>query len=200
MTRTPLVVIGASAGGPAAIAEILRGLPADLPAAVVVVQHIDEIFAPGLVSWLGGHGNLPVRLAVDGDPPTAGEVVVAGGPHHLALGAGGRLRYQASPRATPYRPSIDVMFETAAREARGFVAGVLLTGMGRDGATGLKALRHAGAFTVVQDRTSSAIYGMPRAALALDAGHLVLPLDDIAARLVAALAVPQYSTRSVRRG
>ena len=200
MTRTPIVVIGASAGGPAALGELLGGLPATFPAAVIVVQHIDEVFTPGLVTWLGEHSPLPVRIAADGDPVRPGEVLVAGRSQHLVLSASGRLRYQAEPRQTPYHPSVDVLFQTVAKHASGFIAAVLLTGMGRDGASGLKALRHAGAITIVQDRATSAIFGMPKAAIVLDARHIVLPLGDIAGRLVDALSSPIPSTRSQRRG
>jgi two-component system response regulator WspF len=116
------------------------------------------------------------------------------------LAADGHLRYRAAPSDTPYRPSVDVLFESVARHARGFVAAVVLTGMGRDGARGLRALRQAGAMTIVQDRATSAIYGMPKAALALDGRHAVLPVGDIAARLLEAVAPPDFAHRSVRRG
>lgn len=198
--RTPLVVIGASAGGPAAVGEILSALPGDFPAAVIVVQHMDEAFTPGLIAWLAGHAKLPVRVAVHGDVPRVGEVLVANGRDHLVLTASGRVQYQVEPRQAPYRPAIDLLFQTVARHARGFVAGVLLTGMGRDGASGLQTLRLAGALTIVQDRETSAIYGMPKAAIALDMHHIVLPLGEIANRIAAAVASPAVSLRSARRG
>jgi two-component system response regulator WspF len=158
------------------------------------------VFAAGLVTWLGAHSRLPVRLAADGDRLQAGEVLVASGANHLVLSANGRVHYRAEPRQSPYSPSIDVLFHSVAKHARGAVAGVLLTGMGRDGAAGLKALRLAGAATFVQNQATSAIYGMPKAAIALDVRHIVLPLGDIAARLVAALAASPSTVRSVRRG
>lgn len=186
--RTPLVAVGASAGGPAALAEILAGLPRDFGAAVVIVQHIDATFAPGLASWLGHHTALAVRLATDGERPRAGEVLVARGPRHLVLERGGRLGHRVEPKQSPYQPSIDVLFQSVAQHApRGLAIGVLLTGMGRDGAIGLQALRHAGALTLVQDQATSAIYGMPKAAVALEPSHTVLPLREIGPSLVRAL-------------
>ena len=130
-----LLGIGASAGGPAALATVLSGLPADLPASVVIVQHIDAAFAPGLVNWLEKSSRLPVRLATTGERPMPGEVRVAAGDRHLALDASGRFLFTDEPPGQIYLPSIDVFFESMARHWRRSGAGVLLTGMGRDGAS-----------------------------------------------------------------
>lgn len=178
-----LVAIGASAGGPAALAAVLGGLSEDFPAAVVVIQHVDQQFSAGLAEWLGQHCRLPVRLARDGETPAAGCVLVAGTNDHLVMTAGGRLAYTAEPRAAVYRPSVDVFFESLVRHWGGNVIGVLLTGMGRDGARGLRALREGGHYTIAQDQASSAVYGMPKAAASLDAAVEILPLDGIAPRL-----------------
>ena len=178
-----LVAIGASAGGPAALAELLSGLPADFPAAVVVIQHIDAAFTAGLVAWLGRQSALRVRAAEAGLAPNAGEVYVATGDRHLVLGGDGLLKLTDEPRDRIYLPSIDVFFESMARHWRRRGAAVLLTGMGRDGAAGLLTLRTAGYPTIAQDRDSSAVYGMPKAAADLGAAGEILALKAIAPRL-----------------
>lgn len=182
-TGAPLVAIGASAGGPAALAVVLRDLPQSFSAAVVVVQHIDRQFAAGMAEWLNQASALPVRLAVEGETPPPGEVRLAGTNDHLVLRDGGRLAYTAEPREYVYRPSVDVFFDSVMRFWRGPVAGVILTGMGRDGALGLKTLRNQGHHTLAQDAASCAVFGMPKAAIALDAAVEVLPLASIGARL-----------------
>jgi chemotaxis response regulator CheB len=182
-----LVAIGASAGGPAALATLLRGLPADFPAAVVIIQHVDEQFAAGMAHWLGQHSVLPVQVAREGDRPTRGVVLLAATNDHLRLVSSGRLAYTPIPQDYVYRPSVDVFFHSACALWPGDIVGVLLTGMGRDGALGLKALRDQGHLTIAQDQASCAVYGMPRAAVALDAAVDVLPIEAIAPRLRAAL-------------
>ena len=184
-----LVAIGASAGGPAALATLLRGLPADFPAAVVIVQHVDEQFAPGMAQWLAQHSVLPVQVAREGDRPTRGAVLLAATNDHLRLVAGKRLAYTPIPQEYVYRPSVDVFFHSACARWPGDIVGVLLTGMGRDGALGLKALRDHGHHTIAQDQASCTVYGMPKAAAAMGAAVDVLPIDAIAARLRAALSV-----------
>jgi two-component system, chemotaxis family, response regulator WspF len=179
-----LLAIGASAGGPAALAKILSALPKDLPAAVVVVQHVDEQFAVSMADWLSQQSALPVRVAREGDRPAAGTVLLAGSKDHLAFKSAGRLGYTPEPVDYAYRPSIDVFFHSVCRFWAGEAVGVLLTGMGRDGAAGLKAMRDNGCHTIAQDRASSAVYGMPKAAAALDAAVEILSLQHIAPQLV----------------
>lgn len=181
-----LVAIGASAGGPAAVAEVLRGLPKDFPAAIVVVQHVDAQFAAGLAEWLNQQSPLPVRLAKNGDRLQNGVVLMAGGDDHLIFKAKGshELTHTPDPKDYSYRPSVDVFFESAARNWPGKLVGVLLTGMGRDGAMGLKKLRDAGVLTIAQDKASCAVYGMPKAAADLKAAVEILPLSQIGSRLV----------------
>ena len=162
-------MIGASAGGPSAVATILRQLPTDFPAGIVIVQHIDGLFAPTMAKWLNGQSHLPVRIAQDGECPQERTVLMAGSNDHLALRPSRVLTYTAEPTATHYRPSIDVFFQSVRRHWTGPTVGVLLTGMGKDGAAGLKALRDAGALTLTQDRATSVVYGMPKAAAALNA-------------------------------
>src|SRR5204862_1819889 len=145
-----LIAIGASAGGPAALSVVLGGLPRTLPAAIVVVQHLGEDFTEGVAEWLQRNTTLEVRVAREGDRPAAGTVLVAGGNDHLILKSAGRLGYTAEPRDKIYRPSIDMFFHSVCRLWRGSAVGVLLTGMGRDGAQGLQALRAQGFHTIAQ--------------------------------------------------
>jgi two-component system response regulator WspF len=179
-----LVVIGASAGGPAALAEILASVPRDLPAAIVIVQHVDAQFTVGMTEWLSDQSGLCVRVAKDGDRLVHGGVFMAGTSDHLVVEGTEHLTYTREPVHHAYRPSIDVLFESVSRHWRGKAVGVLLTGMGKDGARGLKVLRDRGHHTVAQDEATSSVYGMPKAAAALDAAVDVLPIGRIAPRLV----------------
>jgi two-component system response regulator WspF len=187
MTLAPpsLVAIGSSAGGPAALNAVLSGLPRSFPAAIVIVQHIDARMALGMAEWLGHHCALPVRVAAEGDRPTGGHVLIAATADHLVMKASQRLGYTAEPREMVYRPSVDVFFLSVRKRWRATAVGVLLSGMGRDGAEGLKALRDHGCHTIAQDEASSAVYGMPKAAAAISAAVDVLSMDHIAARLIA---------------
>jgi two-component system, chemotaxis family, response regulator WspF len=179
-----LIAIGASAGGPAALATVLRGLPRDFPAAIVIVQHVDEQFAPGMATWLGQHTALSVKIAAEGDRLAPGTVLLAGTSNHLVCKGANRVGYDAEPTGYSYRPSVDVLFQSISHHWPGEVIGVLLTGMGRDGAVGLRALRNQGHHTIAQDETSSAVYGMPKAAATLHAAVEILPVDRIAPRLM----------------
>ncbi len=181
--RQKLVAIGSSAGGPAALELLLKGLPASFPAAVVLVQHVDQVFAAGMADWLSTASGIPVRLARQGEPPSPGNVLLAGTNHHIRLLKNGTLAYTEEPVNEIYRPSIDVFFESVARFWTGDAVGVLLTGMGRDGAQGLKLLRQRGYLTIAQDQQSCAVYGMPKAAAAIDAAVEIRPLDTISTRL-----------------
>ena len=179
-----LVAIGSSAGGPAALETLLKGLPRDFQAPIVLVQHVDQVFAAGMAQWLSSSCGLDVRLAQEGEVPQAGTVLLAGTNHHIRLLKNGTLAYTAEPVNEIYRPSIDVFFESVARYWKGDAVGVLLTGMGRDGAQGLKLMRQQGFLTIAQDQHSSSVYGMPKAAAAIDAAVEISPLDKIAPRLL----------------
>jgi chemotaxis response regulator CheB len=181
-----LVAIGASAGGPAALAQLLAALPSDFQAALVIVQHVDERFAAGMADWLSQQSRLPVQVAAEGDRPGKGRVLLAGTNDHLTFKSADRLGYTADPEDYVYRPSVDVFFHSICRYWPGEVAGVLLTGMGNDGAQGLKALRDKGHHTIAQDQASSAVYGMPKAAAAAGAAADILSIEQIAPRLVQA--------------
>ncbi|MBP0580313.1 chemotaxis response regulator protein-glutamate methylesterase [Labrys sp. LIt4] len=190
-----LVAIGASAGGPTALATVLKSLPNNFAASIVIIQHVDARFAPGLANWLSQHSALPVRLASEGDRALPGQVLVAGTDNHLVFKSNRQLGYTPNPIDQVYRPSVDVFFDSVARLWGGTVTGVLLTGMGSDGARGLKALRDLGHHTIAQDQATSAVYGMPKAAATLDAATDILPLSRIASRLTELLGSPR-----LRRG
>lgn len=177
-----MLALGASTGGPQVLATILRNLPADYDGSAVIVQHVDSSFAPGLAQWLDECCPLPVAVAEPGPPPR-GRVVVAATDDHLVLRRNGGLAYTPEPLACSYRPSVDAFFTSLARNWSGTGAGVLLTGMGRDGAAGLAALQQAGFETFAQDQDSCVVFGMPRAAIELGAADAVLPVDDIAPAL-----------------
>jgi two-component system response regulator WspF len=183
-----LVAIGASAGGPAALVELLKQIPADFPATIVLVQHVDEVFAAGMAQWLASEAHIPVRLAKEGEVLKPGEVLLAGTNNHLHITPDGRLTYRQEPADQIYRPSIDVFFTSVAANWRGEAIGVLLTGMGRDGAKGLKLMRERGFHTIAQDQLSSAVYGMPKAAVVLGAAVEILPLHRIPGCLIERLS------------
>ncbi len=181
--RADLVVIGASLGGPRALATLLRGLPATFPAPIAVVQHIADGFTEGLAGWLASESRLDVREARDGAPLTPGRVLVAPTGRHLLV-AEGVARLSDAPAVDTFKPSVTPLFVSAARMYGARVCGVILTGMGRDGADGLKAIKDAGGPTLAQDEATSAVFGMPRAAIELGAVDRVVPLDEVARALV----------------
>jgi two-component system response regulator WspF len=179
----PIVVLGASTGGPEALAQVLRALPSRFPAGVVIIQHIAAEFAPGLALWLQGYSCLRVRLAENGHEIKAGEILLAGTDDHLSLGPERRLVYTSDPQDYPYRPSVDVFFHSVAAWPRPGIA-VVLTGMGSDGAQGLLHLRQLGWHTITQDEASCVVYGMPKAAADLRAACQILPLAQIPTAIV----------------
>jgi two-component system response regulator WspF len=187
-SRPTLIAIGASAGGPAALAKVLGLLPADFPAPIVIVQHVDPQFAPGLANWLDNQTPLQVRLAQEGDQPQPGTALLAGRESHLVLANGHRLAYTRHPVDSAYHPSIDAFFKSVDRHWNGEVIAILLTGMGRDGAEGLGILRKRGHLTIAQNQATCAVYGMPKAAAELRAATEVLPLERIGPRLKSLLA------------
>ncbi len=179
-----IIAIGASAGGPQALAEILFALPAQLPAAVLIVQHVNREFSAGLAGWLARQTALPVCIATEGQKPEKGRVYMAGTDEHLILKQDFTFSHVPGPKGTPYRPSIDVFFRSlalcyAGKAGAGNCIAVLLTGMGKDGAAGLLELRQRGCHTIAQDEKTSVIYGMPRAARDLGAAAEILPLHQI---------------------
>jgi two-component system, chemotaxis family, protein-glutamate methylesterase/glutaminase len=179
-----VIGIGASTGGPAAVVEVLRMLPTDCRVPILLVQHISAPFAAAYVDWLGDQIGRPAAHAHDGEAvaATAGRVVVAPPDRHLVV-KDGRLRLTSEPERNSCRPSIDYLFEALAREYGGVATACLLTGMGRDGATGLLAVRRMGGVTIAQDEATCAVYGMPREAVLLNAAAHVLGPAEIGRRL-----------------
>jgi two-component system chemotaxis response regulator CheB len=180
-----VVAFGASTGGPAAILNVLRALPPGLPVPIFFVLHIDEPFGAAFAEWLDSQTPHRVAYARDCEPvePLRGRVIMAPPGRHLTVG-GGRLHLSTDPPRHSCRPSVDVLFESLAVDRGAQVLACLLTGMGRDGAAGLLAIRRAGGFTVAQDEGTSVVFGMPREAIVLGAAQVVLPLDQIGAQIV----------------
>jgi two-component system chemotaxis response regulator CheB len=183
MSDFPIVVIGASTGGPRVVNQVLAALPGDLPAAILVVQHIAAGFSTGFAEWLAHASKLPVVLAHEGKAIRAGEVLVAPDQRDLLITPDRRVHLSANPLLIQ-RPSIDISMQAAAEVFRSRSVGILLTGMGRDGAYGMLTIKRAGGHTIAQDETSSTIFGMPRAAIQLGAAQDVLPVAEITGRLV----------------
>ncbi|HEY0930035.1 MAG TPA: chemotaxis-specific protein-glutamate methyltransferase CheB [Gemmatimonas sp.] len=184
--RSParVVAIAASTGGPAAIARILRALPADYPIPILVVQHIALGFGSGFVDWLGTVCPLSVRVAQHGERPSGGAVYVAPDDTQFGLQADGTMFVDTSPTIGGFRPSATSLFDSAARAHGAGVVAVILTGMGSDGVSGLRMVRAARGFVIAQDEATSVVYGMPREAVAAGTVDVVLPLDDIASMLM----------------
>jgi two-component system chemotaxis response regulator CheB len=182
--RYELVAIASSTGGPQALLKVLRGLPPTFAPPILIVQHIAAGFTQGLADWLGREAGRTVRLAVAGERPVPNTVLLAPDQMHMTIGSDGRIALNDGvPREI--RPSADVTMRSLAPAYRNRAIGVILTGMGRDGADGLRAMRLAGGYTIAQDEATSIIFGMPRAAIALGIIDEVLALDAIPGRLAA---------------
>lgn len=185
-TSCRLVALGASTGGPQALVTILGGLPAELRAPVVCVQHISEGFLADMVSWLQGHTPLSVAVAAAGEEPKAGWVYFPPEGQHLMLDGHGRFQVASAVPAEygavgdGHRPSVDALFLSLARHLGKETLAVLLTGMGQDGARGLLAIHQAGGRTIAQDEESCVVFGMPARAIELGGARQVLPLERIA--------------------
>lgn len=184
-----VIALGASTGGPGALVDVLGALPAPLGVPVLVVLHIHDTFAGTFADWLDAQTPHRVAFARDGEPlaATAGRITVAPPGCHLVV-ADGLLRLTQAPERHSCRPAVDCLFESLARECGNGTAAALLTGMGRDGAAGLLAIRQAGGQTIAQDEASSVVFGMPREAVALGAAGRVLPLAEIGPTLAALAA------------
>ncbi len=182
-----VVGVAASTGGPAALELLLRALPADFPAGIAIVQHLSAGFVDALARWMAPSCPLRVAVARDGDTCGPGVVLIAPDDRHMTLDAAGHARLSREPERSLYRPSADVLFESIAESFGRRSAGVVLTGMGDDGARGLASMRRAGAVTLVQDEPSCVVFGMPRAAIATGAAEHTVPLHAIAATLCRAI-------------
>jgi two-component system chemotaxis response regulator CheB len=187
---TAVVALAASAGGLAALRIVLGALPADLPAAVLVVQHLDPAMPSLLAHILQRHAAIPVVEAVDGTRLEHGHVYIAPPAHHLTVSSDGCVLLTDTPRRHWVRPSADELFESVAREFEGHAVAVVLTGTGKDGAEGTQAVQGGGGTVFVQDPATSQFSGMPLAAIRAGAVSRVVPLEDIADALVELLGRP----------
>lgn len=182
-TTEKLICIGASTGGTESLRAFLQVLPADAPG-IVIVQHMPEHFTAAFANRLNGLCHVEVKEAADGDRVLVGQVLIAPGNHHLLLkrsGAYYHVKVKDGPLVSRHRPSVDVLFRSAAQEAGSNAVGVILTGMGDDGAKGLLEMRNAGASTIAEDESTCVVFGMPKEAIALGAAEHVLPLHNIPA-------------------
>jgi len=195
-----LIAVGASTGGPPALQVVLRGLPPELPVPLVVVQHISRGFVSGLARWLDDTTPLQVKVAEDGGFLLPGIVYMAPDDQHLLVANSGRVRFRDSPPVDGHRPSATVLLQSVAQQYGSAAVGVLLTGMGGDGALGLQALHEAGGRTITQDQATCVVFGMPREAIALGAADEVLPLEQISVRLLEMVTECQKSTAVSGKG
>jgi len=185
-TKSPerVIAIASSTGGPKQLPTFLALLPKGLPCAVLIVQHIDEGFIEGLVQWLDRRSQMPVALAQNGDIVESGKIYVAPDGRHLVARRGGILGLEDSPPVGGFRPSGSRLLESVARVYGEKAIGVILSGMGSDGAEGIRAIHEAGGKAVVQDEDTSIVFGMPRAAIKTGCVDYVLPVDRIPSKLI----------------
>ncbi len=174
-----LIAIGASTGGPKALATILENLPAKLDASIVIIQHVDHLFAEGLAKWLDTQTKHKVKLACENEEIQKGMIYVAGTNDHLIIAPNQRFRYTPEPLDYPYRPSVDTFFYSLADNWKQKSIAVLLTGMGNDGAKGLLKLKQSNWITIAQDKESSVVWGMPKVALEIGAVSKVYSIEQI---------------------
>jgi two-component system, chemotaxis family, protein-glutamate methylesterase/glutaminase len=194
LARQTVIVVGSSTGGTEALRVLLSALPPTMPP-ILVTQHMPELFTKSFAARLDSLCQLQVKEAEDGERLQAGTVYIAPGHSHLLLKSAATIGYATSlhhgPPVNRHRPSVDVLFRSAANLAGKNCIGVILTGMGRDGAQGMLELKEAGAYNIAQDEASCVVFGMPKEAIALKSQHEVLPLTSIASRLVALVAQRQ---------
>ena len=182
--RAPLIAIGSSTGGPAALLNILKQLPQQTGAIWVIIQHMDIQFSQGLAQWLNDQTGLNIQIARNKQTPKMNHIYMAGTNDHLIINKAGQFEYTKEPADYPYRPSVDAFFETALNNWPNKIIGVLLTGMGRDGANGLLSLYKHGMLTITQSQKSCAVYGMPKAAVELNAVSIELDINDITDKII----------------
>ena len=180
--KDKLILIGASTGGSAALQIFLQRMPSNCPG-IVIVQHMPEIFTYSFANRMNELCNIIVREGVNGEPITPGKAIIAPGDKHLMIRRASEryfVEINRGPSVNHYRPSVDVLFSSAAEFAGPDVLGIILTGMGNDGAKGLLQMKNSGSITIAQDEGSSFVFDMPKAAIAIGAAKIVLPLDQIA--------------------
>lgn len=181
--KTQIVAIGSSTGGPAALHKVLGGIPKTFGVPIVIVQHISFGFVDGLASWLNDACALQVKVAQAGERLEAGKVYIAPDDRHMLVDRFSRISLSDNPAVGGHRPSVTSLFQSVAQAFGASALAVILTGMGADGALGMKALHDAGANTIAQDQTSCVVFGMPKEAIALGAIRYVTPLDQIAQKI-----------------
>lgn len=196
-----VVAIASSTGGPRALSVILSSLPPDLPAAVVVAQHMSEGFTEGMVNWLAINSRLAVQTAVVGTVLAPGTVYIAPSERNMQVGPDGMILLPERQAHDIYRPSCDLLLSSVARTYGNKSIGVILTGMGSDGSLGMARIRQAGGVTIAQDESSSIVFGMAKAAIDMGSIDIILPLEKIAAELVKRLwtFIPINSAAAVER-
>lgn len=179
-----LLCIGASTGGPQALLSVLSGLPRDFPAPVLCVQHISKGFLSELVDWLNRQCALTISIAREGEAALPGHAYFPAEDHHLEIDTRGRLHLSTAPPRSGHRPSVTTTFESAALSYGAHTVAVLLTGMGSDGATGLKSIHDAGGATIAQSESSCVVFGMPKAAIALGAASWVMAPGEMPRKII----------------
>jgi two-component system, chemotaxis family, protein-glutamate methylesterase/glutaminase len=185
-TTEKVVAIGSSTGGTEALKSLLEQLPPDAPG-IVIVQHMPELFTRAFANRLDGLCGITVKEAEPNDTVLRGRALIAPGNHHILLKRSGARYYvdiKEGPLVCRHRPSVDVLFRSAARYAGQNAVGVILTGMGDDGARGMLEMKHAGASTIAQDEASCVVFGMPREAIKLGAVDKILPIENIAGAIL----------------
>ena len=186
--KPEIVAIGSSTGGPAALHKIISAIPADFPVPIVIVQHISFGFVQGLAEWLDAASPLHVKVAQPGEKVRPGTAYVAPDGDHMGVDRSNRIALDPADPISGHRPSVTALFRSIARSYGASAIAAILTGMGADGAIGMKALHDAGAFTLAQDEASCVVFGMPKEAIALGAAQQIVALDQIAPTLVALVA------------
>ncbi len=189
-----IVAIGVSTGGPPVLQKILAALPKTFPAPILIVQHISEGFVPGLVDWLAQTTGFPVHLAAHGEKLLPGHAYIARDDHHMGVDPPGRIILNASEAENGVRPAVSYLFRSVAEVFRERAVGVLLTGMGRDGAEELKLMRGQGSVTIAQDQESSVVFGMPGEAVKIGAATHVLSPEQIVKMLSELVGAPRNGT------
>lgn len=184
LPKPKIVVVGASTGGPQALQELFSQLPSDFPVPVICVQHICLGFLQGLIDWLASSCRLPIQIARSGDMPKPGTIYFPPEQRHLKLDDRGRFICSDAPPLEGHRPAATVTFESVAKFYGRATVGILLSGMGRDGAKGMQEIERSGGFTIAQDEATSVIFGMPKEAIDLGAVKRVLPIQAIAPMLM----------------
>ncbi|MDP6452811.1 MAG: chemotaxis response regulator protein-glutamate methylesterase [SAR202 cluster bacterium] len=185
-----LVVIGSSTGGPRALSEVVPRLPADLPAAVLIVQHMPKGFTKSMADRLDATSEISVSEAKEGDLVTSGHALVAPGDYHMEVALGGVIKLNKNPQVWGVRPAVDVTMESVVGHYGKNMVSAILTGMGQDGTRGAGLFRKAGGWVVAEDESTCAVYGMPKSVIDAGNADVVLPIEKIAEEITRACMAP----------